>query len=285
MLHPYARSLAFQAINPSANQPVAPPLTAQAVNLSVDQPIDPPLTAQAVNSSANQPVDPPLTAQAVNLSVDQPIDPPIDLAESGSPHDSQTHRLRYPIAPWIGRLISPDPRPADDSVEFEVYHAPSPHQRLIRQVVSLQWASDQTTQTYVQSVIRDIRFSAIAHSSMAKGRIHPTRLNGLNQVGPLESLAGARPNDDIEVMLHEPVVMSEPGGQTTLIIAQEPIQVTGTFYSVVTIRERLSDADGNDRDPNSTQTNQCFRVQHYNPVTQQFDGLNGSDADSGWSPE
>lgn len=191
-------------------------------------------------------------------------------------------RLRYPIAPWIGRLILPDHRPTEDEVKVEVYHAPSAHQRLIGQIVTLQWTSAPTTQAFVQSVLRDIRFDAIARSSMAKGRVHPIRLDGLKRVGPLESLAGARDRDDVEVILQDPVVMSEPGGDTTLVIAQEPIQVTGIVYCVVTIRASLVDnanvdnanVDNNHSsgDMDNVQATPRFLVQHYNPSTQKFDG-------------
>ena len=243
----------------------------------------------------------PLNSQAMPPPVTSLLLNPADA--NANVENRPSHRLRYPIAPWIGRLVRLDPRPGDDGIGFEVYHAPSPHQRLIRQVVSLRWASAPLTQAYVQAVTRDVRFNAIAHRSMTKGRVHPVRLNGLNQVGPLESLAGARATDSIEVVLPEPVVMSEPEGETTLVISQEPIQVTGTFYSVVTIRERLGDrassgrdtvkdreksdprdtrsasdtkrasATRHDGDTDEAQIGQRFLVQHYNPDTQQFDGL------------
>lgn len=170
-----------------------------------------------------------------------------------------------PIARWMGRLILParEQRSQIQGVLFEVHHAPQQEQHLIGQVVKLRWQTEPQVQAYVRSVRRDMHFSSEAKHSQRQGVIHPVRLNHWQQVGPLESLAGAHPEDDVIVRLHEPVQIESDSGKTTaetvtLLIAQEPVQITGRFYALVKIVEPLM----GDR----------FQVVHFNRESATFDG-------------
>jgi hypothetical protein len=58
-------------------------------------------------------------------------------------------------------------------------------------------------------VTRDLHFSADADYSRRQGKVVPERLNGWRKVGPLESLAGARPTDNMIVMLNGTVQVEE----------------------------------------------------------------------------
>jgi predicted Abi (CAAX) family protease len=174
-----------------------------------------------------------------------------------NPHDPIP---RQPVAEWIGRLVfSAEDQSQDDEALFEVYHSSQDQAHLVGQIVRLRWDLDASLKEYIQTVQRTVRFNKTTEKSIAKGNVHPTRLDGL-EVGPLESLAGARAEDDIEVMLCAPEVRTAAGGRTVLAISREPMQVSGTFYNVVTIRKRIS-PEG-DR----------FEVQHYSADTRQFDG-------------
>ncbi|MCL6435841.1 MAG: CAAX protease [Leptolyngbyaceae cyanobacterium HOT.MB2.61] len=116
------------------------------------------------------------------------------------------------IAPWMGRLILPnqEERAIIRGVLFEVHHAASGYEHLIGQIVKLRWVDTPTVKNLLQATRRDVHFSADAeHSSKYGGLIHPERLNHWQQVGPLESLAGSRPDDDMIVMLNEPVEVKE----------------------------------------------------------------------------
>ncbi len=63
------------------------------------------------------------------------------------------------------------------------------------------------------------------------------------------------------VMLPEPIVVQEQdSNRPTLIFKQEPIQITGRFYGLVTIASPKT--KGSDR----------VLVRHYNPTSKQFDG-------------
>jgi predicted Abi (CAAX) family protease len=167
---------------------------------------------------------------------------------------------RQPVAEWVGRLVfRAEDHGQDDEVLFEVYHAAQDHAYLVGQIVRLQWNLNASLKEYIQTVRRTVRFNETTKKSIAKGNVHPTRLDNL-EVGPLESLAGARAEDDIEVMLCGPELRPDAGVHTVLAISREPIQVSGIFYSVVTIRKRISQAE--DR----------FEVQHYSVDTHQFDG-------------
>ncbi|KOP24699.1 CAAX protease [Hapalosiphon sp. MRB220] len=171
--------------------------------------------------------------------------------------------LYQPIAPWMGRLILPPKQQRRFGVLLELYHAPSEYQNLIGQVVNLKWLNGSSDRNSTQTVIKDVHFSQQAIFSSQQGLVQPKRLNHWRQVTPLESLAGSRPNDDVVVMLHEPVVIEEDGEKqaVTLHINSEPVQISGRFYALVKFLQPVS--------PDGEQ----FRVVHYNPDSRQFDGV------------
>ncbi|MBW4679111.1 MAG: abortive infection protein [Microcoleus vaginatus WJT46-NPBG5] len=172
-------------------------------------------------------------------------------------------QLYQPIGLWTGRLILPakEQRQLDGSVLFEVYNASDAHQDLIGKVVWLQWSSDPQVQAFVESVTRDVQFTKATIEQQKTGSIHPIRLNHWKRVGPLESLAGARLEDDVIVMLRDPVVVgTERTGKPALVITQEPVQISGRIVALVTILRPLS--TGSDK----------FVVRHFNKISRQFDG-------------
>jgi predicted Abi (CAAX) family protease len=98
---------------------------------------------------------------------------------------------------------------------------------------------------------------------MEKGLVHPRRLRGWRLVTPLESLAGARPHDDVMVMLNDPIQVIEPqanGEPVSLIISREPVQITGRYYGLVTFLEPMPEGED------------LFRVRHFHRDTRQFTG-------------
>ena len=179
------------------------------------------------------------------------------------PHMTQPPAQYQPVADWVGRLVLPWPDEvkarAGDWVWLEVLHAPA--QELMGQTVVLTWQSDPKLDAYVDLVSQDVSFSTDAYASQQQGNVHPERLNGWSQVGPLQSLAGARPNDDVLVAL---TGVKRQGN--TLTINQEPIQVPERFYGLVNIKAPTAT---NNTCPSSCQ---AFQVRHYNPDSQQFDG-------------
>ncbi len=171
-----------------------------------------------------------------------------------------------PIAPWMGRLILParGDRQAIRGVLLEVHHTAPGYEHLIGQTVKLRWADTPSVKNLVQATRRDVHFSVDAeYSSRFGGLIHPERLNQWQQVGPLESLAGSRPTDDMIVMLNEPVDVdqdSSSNASVTLRIQSQPVQITGRFYALVRFVQPIAGTDQ-------------FRVVHFNPSSRQFDGL------------
>ncbi len=199
------------------------------------------------------------------------------------------------IAPWIGRLILPRPqeRYTLRGVWFEVHHAPTEYHHLIGQVIPLGWSSDSATQRFVKTVTKAVHFSQEAEDSQRQGVIHPDRLNHWQQVDPLESLAGARPNDDVIVALADFVevqageVPHEDHPAYRLCIRQEPVQITGRYYALVKILQ-VADIQAQTVVETLTVTNESststlaapaiqpsrlFRVAHYDRTTRQFDGV------------
>ncbi|MDY6901912.1 MAG: CPBP family intramembrane glutamate endopeptidase, partial [Cyanobacteriota bacterium] len=169
--------------------------------------------------------------------------------------------LYQPVGNWVGRLILPKPEINSDSnsdwVWFEVQHAPSSAKNLVGKVVRLEWQNQPELQSYVKAVTRDVNFTPATFKSQKQGNIHPQRLNKLSQITPLQSLAGARPNDNVIVTLSDTEIV-EANNQQILQINQEPVLTTGRFYALV-------DIESNDK--------QFFQVRHYNPDSGDF--ING----------
>ncbi len=186
-------------------------------------------------------------------------------------------QLYCPIATWMGRLILPklEDRQFIKGVLFEVYDAESAYQHLVGQIVNLRWSDDPNLQAYVRAFSKDVHFNAKAKSSSQQGRVHPERINHWRQVNPLESLAGSRPQDDVIVMLSEPVMVEESRTKTsdnqyltTLYIYQEPIQITGRFYGLVKFLHPIDTQTDTQNNPPEQ-----FRVVHFNRISRQFDGV------------
>lgn len=167
-----------------------------------------------------------------------------------------------PVSTWMGRLILPnaEERETVKGVLFEIHHADSANQYRVGQVVNLRWSDDPNLQIYVQLVTTNVNFADQVRVSKQQGNIHPDRINNWLKVDPLESLAGARPEDDVIVALPEPIIVEDTNsGGLSLYISREPIQISGRFYGLVKILQFV----GGD----------LFRVQHYNRHSHNFDGL------------
>ena len=182
---------------------------------------------------------------------------------------------------WLGRLILPSvaetQQQSGDWVWLEVYHAPESQQGLLGQQVRLTWKPTPESERLLQLVTTDVDFSEAALNSVERGNILPTRLNGRKQVGPLQSLAGARPLDDV-IVRFDSAELTQPGGnRQVLTVAEVPEMVTGRSVALVKILGEAPDA------PPSTIPKACpgaqpcpsqhWQVQHYNLKTRQFDGL------------
>ena len=169
--------------------------------------------------------------------------------------------LYQPVSVWMGRLILPSEQERKEkNILFEVQNTDKYHQNLIGKIVNLKWSSNPEVQEYVQTVTQDIRFSKATKKSQKSGQLHPDRLNNWKKVNPLESLAGARPQDDVIVGLKNPAVVID-GENIILIINREPVQITGRFYGLVSIiKQEKTDKN-------------YFLVRHYNQSSKQFDGI------------
>lgn len=157
-------------------------------------------------------------------------------SQSYPPSQTPDPKLYQPVGKWMGRLLLPNQQqiqPGVDWVWMEVQHAPPEGENLVGKIVRLEWQNTPEVQSYVQAVQQDISFTDGTRASQAQGIIHPSRLDGRSQVGPLQSLAGARPNDDVIVTLDDAALVG--GNQPYLQIAHEPVIVTGRFYGLVKI--------------------------------------------------
>jgi predicted Abi (CAAX) family protease len=172
--------------------------------------------------------------------------------------------LYNPIALWHGRLILPsnEQRQIYGSVFFEVINAPKKYQNFIGKIAFLKWSTDRQVQFFVHAVSQDISFRKSTKKSQKSGNIHPDRLDGWRNVGPLETLAGSRREDSVTVMLRRPVIVinHSSSDQQELIIDREPVQIIGRLCALVSILQRP--------EPDSDK----FIVRHFSKTSQQFDG-------------
>ncbi len=196
--------------------------------------------------------------------------------------------LYQPIGEWVGRLILPtkqEMQAGGDWVWLEVQHAPPQMQNLIGKVVRLEWKNTKQVQSYVKSVTQNVNFTPATKESAAKGNIHPSRLDGRLRVGPLQSLAGFRPKDDVIVTFNRAELVAdfpnENPKSAVLQIEHEPVLATGRFYGLVKIIQPEVGAKHlgknlfikpNNYHPNASPL-QLFRVRHYNPTSGKFDGV------------
>ena len=190
-------------------------------------------------------------------------------------HLSGSNQYR-PIAPWIGRLILPtlEQRLAVSGVWLEVHHTATGYEHLVGKTVKLRWSNDPEVQEYVRAVTQDVHFSDETEYSRQQGKIHPDRLNHWRQVDPLESLAGSRPDDDVIVKLSDPIVECR-GGDYSLYIAREPVQISGREYGLVQFVQPLK----GDRVLMQSLMGETpktalhrFEVVHFNRTSRLFDG-------------
>jgi predicted Abi (CAAX) family protease len=190
------------------------------------------------------------------------------------PPESITHpELYLPTGNWVGRLILPPSEATltTDWVGFEVYHAPSEYGDWSGQVLRLEWSQAPEVQAYVQAVTADVRFTATTRKSKGKGNLHPDRLEGRSRVGPLQSLAGGRQEDDVIVRLPQVTVVRSNEGLPVLQIDRDPVQITGRYYSLVQIVK--PEGPNSPICPGKSPCpSEFFRVRHYNTASRQFDG-------------
>jgi predicted Abi (CAAX) family protease len=168
--------------------------------------------------------------------------------------------LYRPSAEWIGRLVLPtpaetaDPRaPREDWVWIVVEQAPAEQQGLIGERLRLRWADLPHLKQLVATVTTDIRLGNEARQASQEGNMVPTRLDG-RRVGPLQSLAGSRPSDDLTVELEQVRV-----GEGELRIARPPVQISGRWQGLVTV---VGAAKGEG----------LWRVRHFRAASARFDG-------------
>ena len=200
----------------------------------------------------------------------QDIVAPVSVTEP-HPTASGTNQHYRPVSDWVGRLILPPPSvTGPDWVWFEVLHTPVPS--LVGQVVRLQWQDNPQVQAYVQAVQQNVELSTEAHQSMSQGNVHPLRLDGRQQVGPLQSLAGARPTDDVLVSLKRVQVTITPTPH--LDISEEPVQIAGPHYGLVKVLGPLTTPKAiPDQCPDPAPCpSELTRVRHYDSVSKQFTG-------------
>ncbi|MBD2415682.1 abortive phage infection protein [Nostoc calcicola FACHB-389] len=185
-------------------------------------------------------------------------------------------KVYKPIGDWVGKLILPTKQELQDGLDWvwmKVQHAPPTAQNLVGNIVRLEWKNKKNLLAYVQAVTRDINFTSEVIKSEKQGNIHPFRLNGVRQVGVLRSLAGANPDDEAIVVLDSTTNIATSGKTNILQIEHEPVLVTGRFYGLVKIINPIKSINKNILGSQQKQNSDYFLVQHYNPNSNKFDGL------------
>ncbi len=162
-----------------------------------------------------------------------------------------------PLAEFTGRLIfDPTRRLEGGAVMMELWQTPEAHAELRGKTVELSWSDDAETRSYVDFVTSDLRFSGETRKSVRAGRVHPQRLDGLENVGPLETLAGFRAENDMQVMLTGSIDVDVEGKR--LRIQDPPIQVKGRIRCLVRFV--------------GPETEGSYRVRHFDREAGEFSG-------------
>lgn len=179
-----------------------------------------------------------------------------DADETASSEDAQTSLdpSRYrAVAPFTGRLVLPaaSERRPDGAVKIELHNATDPS--LAGKTLWVRYDAAPEVQARVRAVTVDVRFDRRAEEGARKGNVHPKRIDGWPKVGPLESLAGARPKDDVLVALPDARVA---GGE--LVIRREPVMIAGDHVALVTVKAKVADG--------------TYKVQHYDKRRSDFVG-------------
>lgn len=212
-----------------------------------------------------------LAAALSTTGATSPVAVPAGAAPLEAPWDGSG--AYQPHAPWIGRLILPAPQeswpgsgPAPrDWVWLELQQAPPAYRGLVRRRLPLTWQARPEIDRLVRLVTTDVRFTPGARQAAAMGWVLPERLDGRAAVGPLVSLAGARPQDDLQVSLEQVQVERADQGSAVLRLARPPIQISGRYKALVQVLG--PDLQGGpDR----------FLVRHFNRRSRRFDGRRDS---------
>jgi predicted Abi (CAAX) family protease len=185
--------------------------------------------------------------------------------------------LYRPHADWIGRLILPEPAEAaasaEDWVWLEVEQAPAAAAHLVGRRLPLAWSDQPRLRALVGLLTTDIHLGAEARSLSAQGNVVPWRLDGRSRVGPLQSLAGARPEDDLSVRLEGVELAAaadlrapQPalGEGPVLRIPTPPVQVSGRWMARVRLVKALPGREGAGGD--------LFVVRHYDSRSHSYGG-------------
>lgn len=189
--------------------------------------------------------NPSLGVKAVDKSTQSSASSDAKAASTGDP---KKHWL--PTSRWAGRLVLPkEGERREGGVYFEVRQAPKSHSNLKGQKVWLNFEKAD----WVDRVTRDVDFSDKTAKGQAKGYQHPERIDGWDNVSPLETLAGARKDDDMIVSLRDVKVSG-----LNMTIEREPVQITGTQKALVTFEKKI--------DPHT------WQVRHWNPESKDFSG-------------
>ncbi|AFY95204.1 type II CAAX prenyl endopeptidase Rce1 family protein [Chamaesiphon minutus] len=191
--------------------------------------------------------------------------------------DSSPNLNYRPNGEWIGRLILPSQEDIKTSapgdwVWVEIKNAPETARQTIGKTLRLTWQPQSKIAADARQVTTDIKFTAGTIASQQQGNIHPQRLNGRFVVGALQSLAGARAEDDVLVRLDGANLNAESGSTAQILtMDREPIQIASTLTGLVQIL-----GTDNSRQPacsgNSGCQNEYFRVRHYNLKSHSFNG-------------
>jgi predicted Abi (CAAX) family protease len=157
---------------------------------------------------------------------------------------------------------------AEDWTWIVLEQAPPGQADLIGRRLRLTWAERPQLQNLVRAVSTDMRLGEAAERAERRGDVVPRRLEGRREVGPLESLAGSRPHDDMTVRLEEVRLETDTDGAPLLRIGRPPVQITGRWSTLARILGPASPQDG---DGDAAEGDR-FRIRHFDPAAGGFDG-------------
>lgn len=191
-------------------------------------------------------------AAAYNRPEHYPIGQQLDMA------------LYRPMGKWMGRLVLPSlhERAAVLGTWIDLWHAPEEYAGLVGARARLRWESTLDLNARLWGATCNVIFDENALTAARGGAVLAERLNGLPNVNPFESLAGAHPYDDVFVRLDGSVRVEPrpPDGLGPILwVSTAPIEISGPFYGLVRFIGPAGDGE------------RC-RVRHYHAAAHDFSG-------------
>lgn len=169
----------------------------------------------------------------------------------------------YKTSEWTGVLFLPpkQKRRDDGGVYIKILNTPPSYASLKNKKIWLTIDGKSPSYYWYDFSKSSVQFDEDTFESIKRYNIHPERINGWNRISTLESLAGARPKNDVMVALSKVRVVKDDECGKALLIGREPVQISGNEFALVKFQKKVSGKSNK------------YIVKHYNKKKNDFSGI------------